>query len=221
MDDIKLKQNLEQKKFNTTNERKNAEYLMGLGFPKEKAINMAYKQGTSAGLTPYEKKVQELQAKKEFDKQQAIEEKQRGYEESNLALDDTINFVNELPESVVGPYSGFLQDVGAFTGGNVGFKDKQQMLKGELDRRVGEIENKIIAVARANGQTGINTMQEIKQAAKGIATARSKQALLGALKHMQDLNNKYIELGKQQIGGKDKMPKEQEQVVDYTAYFGG
>ena len=64
-------------------------------------------------------------------------------------------------------------------------------------------------------------MQEIKQAAKGIATARSKPALLGALKHMQDLNNKYIELGKQQIGGKDKMPKEQEQVVDYTAYFGG
>lgn len=156
------------------------------------------------------------QAEEEAKQEVKLVEKQRGYERSNLALNDTTRFVNELPEGIAGPYSGFLQGVGAFTGGNVGFTDEQQALKGELDRRIGEIENEIIAVAKANGQTGINTMQEIKRAAKGIATAKSKPALLGALKHMQELNNKYIELGKKQLGG-----QKQEQVVDYTTYFGG
>lgn len=159
------------------------------------------------------------QAEADLKAEQELIKKERSIERSNTALEDTLNFVSELPEVIVGPYSNISQTFGAYSGGNIGFTDEQQMLKGELDRRIGEIENDIISVARANGQTGINTMQEIKQAAKGIATAKSKSALIGALKHMKELNDKYIELGRKQRGIAPQEP--QEQVVDYTAYFGG
>ena len=192
------------KSYNTTNEIKNYEALRGMGVDDETEVQ---KQQAIADI----KGRKEQQEKIQTAKQTASD------------LEDTMNFVKGLPEVIVGPYASGLNAVGAFTGGNVGLTDEQQMLKGELDRRVGEIENQIIAVARQNGQTGINTMAEIRQAAKGIATAKSKPALLGALKHMKELQQKYVQMGQKGLVDNDEAQmttiQPQENVVDYTEYF--
>jgi len=194
MDWLNKQKALEQKnlerQFNTTNEIKNINDLMGRGYKQDEAVKLAYKQQDT-----YKKEKERQQALLEAKEEQSKNEKLRNAQQTSSDLFDTISFVEKLPDKIVGPYSGGLNIVGAYTGGNYGFSDDEQMLKGELDRRVGEIENQIIAVARQNGQTGINTMAEIRQAAKGIASARSKPALLGALRHMYNLQQKYIQMG--------------------------
>lgn len=53
-----LKQKNLERSFNTTNEYKNAQYLMSLGYPQEKAIEIAYKQNQnpSQNMNPFERK---------------------------------------------------------------------------------------------------------------------------------------------------------------------
>lgn len=211
------------KSYNTTNEIKNYEALRGMGVDDETARNIAFKIKETSSLTPYDKEVQKQQAIADIKGKKEQQEKIQTAQQTASDLEDTMKFVEGLPEVIVGPYAGGLNAIGAFTGGNVGLTDEQQMLKGELDRRVGEIENQIIAVARQNGQTGINTMAEIRQAAKGIATAKSKPALLGALKHMKELQQKYVQMGQKGLVENDEAQmttiQPQENVVDYTEYF--
>ena len=209
--------------YDTTNEIKNYNALRSMGVPDEQARTVAFKIKETGGLTPYEKEEQRLQAKADVQSRKEQQERVRTAQRTASDLEDTIKFVEGLPDAVVGPYAGGLNVAGAFTGGEVGLNEEQQMLKGELDRRVGEIENQIIAVARQNGQTGINTMEEIRQAAKGVATAKSKPALIGALRHMYNLQKKYVELGQSGIRNDEErqmttMSVDNNSVVDFTNF---
>lgn len=53
-----LKQKNLERSFNTTNEYKNAQYLMSIGYPQDKAIEIAYKQNQSPSqnMNPFERK---------------------------------------------------------------------------------------------------------------------------------------------------------------------
>lgn len=208
------------KSYNTTNEIKNYNELVAQGVQPEEARKIAFKINDASSLTPYEKELQRQQAMSEVKSQKEQEEKIATAKQTASDLNDTIGFVQNIPDEILNPYSGGLNTIGALTGGAVGFNQEQQALKGELDRRVGEIENQIIAVARQNGQTGINTMAEIRQAAKGIATARSKPALLGALRHMANLQEKYVKTGQQGlIDSDEKQMTTSNNVVDASEYF--
>ena len=48
----------------------------------------------------------------------------------------------------------------------------------------------MIAKARSKGQTGINTIAEIRQAAKGLQLGRGKQRLKGALQAMYNIEKR-------------------------------
>lgn len=184
--------------------------------PIKKAAQALIDVRTKDPNTTYTTSYNTTRGKNDADEEQKKEEKQRTAEQTASDLGDTISFVESLPESIVGPYAGVADITGALTTGDLGFSDEEQMLKGELDRRIGEIENKIIAVARQNGQTGINTMAEIKQAAKGIASAKSKFSLLGALKHMHNLEQKYIQMGK---NGTYDVPQKSQEVISFENWM--
>ena len=113
---INQKKALEQKNlersFNTTNEYKNAQYLMSLGYPQEKAIEIAYKQNQnpSQSLTPYEKTVQMEQAKNDI-------EIARGDEDFKKMSPSVIGALDRAKESLssgsgVGPFGGYMTKIG-------------------------------------------------------------------------------------------------------------
>ena len=100
------------KQFNTTNERKNAEYLIGQGKTPEEAINIAFKinQNPSQSLTPYEKTRQMEQAKSDI-------EIERGNEDFDKMKSSVIDALSRAKESLasgtgVGPIAGALTKYG-------------------------------------------------------------------------------------------------------------
>jgi hypothetical protein len=95
--------------------------------------------------------------------------------------------VENAPDEVFSPLSNVYQTAGVLTGGLVGFDSKEQAFKAEVKRRIGSLQNDILAEARAKGQTGINTMAEIKQATKGLDENSGKPALLATLRLLQKI----------------------------------
>ena len=121
-------------------------------------------------------------------KAQEAQQKQTQLTKQNLSdIDYATNLVKNNPE-LVGTYAPFRTNVGRLFGGNfTGFNKKQLQTRGEISRTIGVIKNGLIAQARANGQTGINTMAEINQATAGIDENSSQAELLGALKAMKNI----------------------------------
>lgn len=108
----KLKQLQAQKEFNTTNERKNAEYLISQGYEPKEAINMAFKvnKNPSQTLTPYEKTAQMEQAKTDI-------EVKRGNEDFEKMKPSVIDALNRATDSLksgtgIGPVGGTLTKLG-------------------------------------------------------------------------------------------------------------
>ena len=105
-------------------------------------------------------------------------------------VDDAIALVESLPDDMFKPYTAASGYVGALTGGNVGMSAQDQEAYGELERTIGSLQNDLLQKARSKGQSGINTMSEIRQATKGLQYDRGKGRLLGALKQLQQIEYK-------------------------------
>lgn len=105
-------------------------------------------------------------------------------------VDNAIALVESLPDDMFKPYTAVSGYVGALTDGNVGMSAQDQQAYGELERTIGSLQNDLLQKARSKGQTGINTMSEIRQATKGLQYDRGKARLLGALKQLQSIEYK-------------------------------
>lgn len=107
-----LKQKNLERSFNTTNEYKNAQYLMSLGYPQEKAIEIAYKQNQnpSQNLTPYDKTLQMEQAKNDIEIARGDEDFKKMSPSVIGALDRAKKSLNS--GSGVGPIGGTLTRFG-------------------------------------------------------------------------------------------------------------
>lgn len=64
--------------------------------------------------------------------------------------------------------------------------------RGEVIRNLGSIRNDLIAQAKANGQSGINTAREIEMATAGLNENSSAEEILGALDYMTEAAKKYM-----------------------------
>lgn len=118
------------------------------------------------------------------------------------AIDNVRNILSETPE-VVGRLSEMKAYLGDVTGGRLGFNPQDMQTRGKIDRSVKEIANGLIAKARNAGQTGINTMAEIRQAVGNISTASSAEELIGALETLEASSMKLDDYYRTQ-GGKQE-----------------
>jgi hypothetical protein len=105
-------------------------------------------------------------------------------------LSNAIDLVDSLPENLFKPYAEISSKASTYTEGHLGMTPEENEQYGYLERTIGSIENDLIAKARSKGQTGINTIAEIRQAAKGLQLGRGKQRLKGALQAMYDIERK-------------------------------
>ena len=89
-----LKQKNLERSFNTTNEYKNAQYLMSLGYPQEKAIEIAYKQNQNPTkeLTPYDRTLQQEEAKNRAE----VQQKANALESGLPAFEEMAKQLNEV-----------------------------------------------------------------------------------------------------------------------------
>jgi hypothetical protein len=149
----------------------------------------------------YQKKAGALQAQKEGKdiENAALSQQQQS------TLSSAINLVDELPDNLFMPYSEYTSGLGVLTGGKLGMSREENEKYGNLERTIGSIENDLIAKARSKGQTGINTIAEIRQAAKGLQLGRGKDRLRGALKAMYNIEKKL-----------DAMPSMNTSIKDYS-----
>ena len=172
--------------------------------------------GRGAGEMEYAGKLIE---EKEGAKQRLAEQKDlRDFEtkasESLSNIAKVENILASSPE-VAGAYAPYREALGRY--GAVGGLNKEDLQKrGELQRRVGEIKQSLIAQAKAMGQSGINTATEIEQATKGVNEDSSVGQLQGALEVLKEKQNYLLKLKKAQI-----KPQEQEEIIDYTTLIGG
>lgn len=105
-------------------------------------------------------------------------------------VDNAIALVESMPDDMFKPYTAVSGYVGALTDGNVGMSAQDQQAYGELERTIGSLQNDLLQKARSKGQSGINTLAEIRQATKGLQYDRGKERLLGALKQLQQIEYK-------------------------------
>ena len=102
-----LKQKNLERSFNTTNERKNVEYLMSLGIPQQKAIEMAYKQTDN---DPYTRTLKQEQAKNDIEIARGDEDFNKMYPSVKGALDRAKDSLKS--GTGVGPFGGNLTKIG-------------------------------------------------------------------------------------------------------------
>lgn len=145
---------------------------------------LASNSGASVYDMAYQKKRGAKQAEQEAEqaKQNLIAQDQ------NSSIDSLIGDI-EANRELVGVYSPIRASLGRLSGGKIGYSADELTKRGNLIRQVGNIQNDIIAKARAAGQTGINTIAEIQQATKGLNENSSDAELIGALRAMQKSNN--------------------------------
>jgi len=158
---------------------------------EDKAIALARLNYLSQNPENIYEKSYQGQRGKEAAKQEATD-RQNAFEnqKQQQTLDNAISLVNSLDDNLFMPYTGLSSMVGTVSSGEYGLTPEENEQYGYLERTIGSIENDLIAKARSKGQTGINTIAEIRQAAKGLQLGKGKQRLLGALQAMQNIENK-------------------------------
>ena len=116
------------------------------------------------------------------------------------------------------PYSSAQAELGKWT--SYGMSDNDRITRGELIRDVSDVKNDLIARARQNGQTGINTAREIELATKGIESS-DWATLVGGLKALKN----YEKVVSALEDGKEVSPKMsmggEDEVIDYTTWMNG
>ena len=149
---------------------------------------LASNSGQSAYDMAYQKKKGSKQAEREVEQAQQSQIMQ----DQNQSIDNLIGDI-ETNRGLVGVYSPIRASLGRLSGGKIGYSTDELTKRGNLIRQVGNIQNEIIAKARAAGQTGINTIAEIQQATKGLDETSSDAELIGALRAMQKSNRSLAE----------------------------
>lgn len=144
--------------------------------------------------TSYQKKSGSVQAEQE----QKERDRFRQTQEQDDAIESLIADIDANPD-LLGIYSPYKAGVSRITGGKIGYSPEQLEKRGNLIRQVGAIQNSIIAEARNAGQTGINTIAEIKQATKGLDENSSAEEVKGALRAMQKARAKFVNQPKTNI----------------------
>lgn len=119
-------------------------------------------------------------------------EKEEISQNQSEAIDRLISDIDANPD-LLGVYSPYKAMASRLTGGALGYSKEELENRGDLIRQVGAIQNNILAEARAAGQTGINTMAEIRQATKGLDENSSSEEIKGALRALKKAKNKLYQ----------------------------
>lgn len=167
-----------------TTAQKNIGYLQTLGYSPEEAAALYY-SGNNPTLDMSKLGKKGFEA---YDKAQGValakqEEQQRLAEQNDARLKAVRESMKNNPDTV-GFYSPLKTAVARVLGG-AGDKDYLAN-RGYNLRALGEVQNALIAEAKAAGQSGINTASEIQQATKGLNENSSYEEIDGALQAMQD-----------------------------------
>lgn len=135
---------------------------------------------------------------------------EKNYQTAVHNLNNLKNLVEENP-NLVGPYAPISAAVSRYTGGTLGMNADNLRKRGEVIRNLGSIRNDLIAQAKANGQSGINTAREIEMATAGLNENSSAEEILGALDYMTEAAEKIHELSVSDMAA--------DNVVDFSNYF--
>lgn len=197
--------NFEEKVQSTTNERdlKNLTemYLRrGLSEPEAESLAAAivYAGKTeavggalSAGMYPHNlgsagyKKYDETRGTNMANREKDTFNAEKQYQTSMANLSNLKGLVAENP-GLVGPYAPISAALSRYTRGAYGLNPDELTKRGEIVRNLGSIRNDLIAQAKANGQSGINTAREIEMATAGLNENSSAEEILGALQYMEE-----------------------------------
>lgn len=167
-----------------TNAQRNVSAMIEAGYSPQEAWAMYYGGNNPTlnmdmlgqkGQEAYDKATGEALAKQQ--------EQQRLAEQNDARLKAVQESLQNNPDTV-GFYSPLKTGVARALGG-AGDKDYLAN-RGYNMRALGEVQNALIAEAKASGQSGINTASEIQQATKGLNENSSFEEINGALQAMQD-----------------------------------
>lgn len=164
--------------------QQNIGYLQSLGFSPEEAAALYYSgNNPTLDMSTLGKKGFEAYDKAQGEALAKQQEQQRLAEQNDARLKAVQESLQNSPDTV-GFYSPLKTAVARALGG---LGDKEYLSnRGYNIRSLGEVQNALIAEARASGQSGINTAREIEQATKGLNENSSDAEINGALQAMQD-----------------------------------
>ena len=159
--------------------------------------------------TSYQKKAGSLQAEREGKQEEAFDVASN--QDENIK-----SLIGDIKENkgLLGVYSPVRVSAARYTNGSIGYSPEELEKRGNIIRRLGEIQNSIIQKARAAGQVGINTLAEIEQATKGLNEYSSDQEIIGALEAIQKSEQRLIERINQK-----RQPKTSTEIIDASEYF--
>ena len=160
--------------------------------------------------TSYQKKAGSLQAEREGKQEEAFDVASNQTENIKSLIGDI-----KANRGLLGVYSPVRVAAARYTNGSIGYSPEELEKRGNIIRRLGEIQNSIIQKARAAGQVGINTLAEIEQATKGLNEASSDQEIIGALEAINNSEQRLIERINQQRRHKTSTTE----VIDASEYF--
>lgn len=164
--------------------QKNIGYLQTLGYSPEEAAALYYSgNNPTLDMSTLGKKGFEAYDKEQGKALAKQQEQQRLAEQNDARLKAVQESLQNNPDTV-GFYSPLKTAVARALGG-AGDRDYLAN-RGYNMRALGEVQNALIAEAKASGQSGINTASEIQQATKGLNENSSFEEINGALQAMQD-----------------------------------
>lgn len=174
-----------------TDKMRNVEYLVSQGMDRNKAVDMVF--GSKANtvvnvnngkMSPFEESLQKESAK---DVVKNLTELKQISGDTNKTISAIASLKDNLKDNkeIVGPYAGARATLGNFTGGVLGFDREQLQKRGDAARSIASMKNSLIAEAKNQGQTGINTAREIEMATAGLDENSSYEQINGALTAME------------------------------------
>lgn len=159
--------------------------------------------------TSYQRKAGSLQAEREGKQEEAFDVASNQTENIKSLIGDI-----KANSGLLGVYSPVRVSAARYTNGSIGYSPEELEKRGNIIRRLGEIQNSIIQKARASGQVGINTLAEIEQATKGLNEFSSDQEIIGALEAIQKSEQRLIERINQK-----RQPQTSTEIIDASEYF--
>lgn len=164
----------------------------------------------------------QVEAEKTLGKEKAQEQVKRetaARDSSNrIARIDSLIDRSQKYKDLLQPYSAAQAELGKWT--SYGMSDEDRMTRGELIRDVSDIKNDLIARARQNGQTGINTAREIELATKGIESS-DWATLVGGLNALKNYEKVVSALEDGQNVSPQMSMSGEDEVIDYTTWLNG
>lgn len=122
-------------------------------------------------------------------------------------------------EDILGPVNAINFKAGEWTNGLFGLGSEDRQKYSSIRRQIGEMRSRLIARAKAAGQSGINTAREIELATAGIDFDMTAPSLIGAIEELKRNEIALNEAIAQHygVGGKNSQP--QEEVVSFEDWM--